>query len=344
MDKYTFMFGKLCNSESDYNYEEIVKIYSKYEIMFNEYINYVYTNTDSMIIQYNLYKSNVLNFEQTFNKYVFEFNLNELEELLKSIPSDSINIVNSVYGLVNQYINYAISIKKLATFNMMESMDKGKYVKVNQRVLKENIINLNDFWKMIYKMQSKTDIENLTPFVMGRYGIIGSGFSYMRNLKYSNIEKDYKVCWIEDDENKISLALPVDDDFIRFCDNLYNKNKKEMLLNQESESKIYNRMNKALIENEMKSMKVNNLYKSRLLDILFNIRAERRLITEDFKEIINMFYPNSSAGRYSSMVKWYKNLTNDDVISSLSPKKAEQLIIDDNAKESVLKIKESINF
>lgn len=345
--KERFMFGKIRTVQDDKEIEAIMQLHTRYEIMFNEYINNVYDNNDSKIITWNLYVGNVLTFEKAFNKYVFEFNVTEMKELLKSVPSNSLNIVSQVFGMVNQYINYAIAVKKFITINVLESIDREEIRKVSAKALQKKVIGLSQFWRMIKQMDSKIgNKSDLLPLVFGRYGIVGTDNIHILEASINNIDRENLV-YSTMDKDEI-LVVPIDQKFIRFCDSVVEENelnsgKANLIVEDITEGVLYGRLAKAFKLIGISNMKIRDLQKSRLLDILFMTRMERKLITADFRDVLKMYYPNSSAGRYMSYVKWYENLT-DEKVESIKYVKSEKDLEDPNGVNAVLELKDRLNF
>lgn len=348
--KNKFLFGKIYTNLDDKEYGELIDERTRYEIMFNEYLNEIYDNDDSKLTIWNKYLANVLSFEKSFNKYVYEFSMEELKEMLRSIPSDSLNTQDAIYGIVKQYLNYQLAFKRNITINILSSVSKDKILKVNKKALKRKVIGLKDFWNKITEMETKTDINNLVAFVFARFGIIGVDMEHILNAKLDNIDRENLLYHAIDSKGN-SIIVPIDERFINFCEKVaYEDNEKYKgigdIIKRDTDVEVahfilYNRQKKAVEETGIKMVQ-KDLYNSRILDFVLEIRKERRLVTSDFQKIILMFYPDSSAGRYFSIVKFYENLTNDKVLSAR--KFGTQEIEDKNGVEFVERVKEELNF
>lgn len=340
-----FMFGKFYNNLSDKEYEDLINKNDRFCVMMNEYINYIYSNSGSKIVQWNLYVGNILKFERIFDKYVFEFNMHDMKELLSSIASDSLPVLDSVYGFINQYIEYQIAVKKTISINILESFNRDEILKVNKKALIRKVVGLNEFWNSISEMETKVDINNILPLVFARYGLMGSDVEHIINADIKNIDRENMI-YITVDKDGNNIIIPIDNRFIDFCEKVvdYYKEKEKGYILQDvsTDSSVYGRIRKAEITTGIK-MKLNDLYRSRILDFLLDIRRERKLVAPDFQNIILMFYPNSSAGRYSSLVKFYENLTHDKVYMRYQYKSLEELE-DENGIEFVNNLREELNF
>ena len=88
-------------------------------------------------------------------------------------------------------------------------------------------------------------------------------------------------------------------------------------------------------------VKFNNLVKSRKLDILFNIRKDRKINTEDVLNVMRIFEPKSSVGSYHSLVADIESLTGEKVLYKYE--KGAKLI-DNNSEEFVKNVVEELEF
>ena len=77
---------------------------SEYEQIKNMYINETYKNNNSKMTIWNLYVKNILYYEKSLGKDLYRFNIEELDGLISSIPSNSVHIKAGIYGLCTQYL------------------------------------------------------------------------------------------------------------------------------------------------------------------------------------------------------------------------------------------------
>lgn len=340
-----FLCGKLYESLTNELYESIEKTNTKYEMLFSEYINFVYDEEASMITIWNLYRNNVLPFEKFLRKYLWQMSSEELKELIMSIPSDSYPLKHSVFIMCQQFLNWCIGYKKLMTINNMNVLNKEDVIKLNPNAFKKTLYGMDHFWDLINSMLTKSDAQLIAPLVFGRYGI--SDLEYQMNLKIENINREDKTINIINNEGKVDVILPVDDRFISFCDKLESEDKYEgeyLIKAKENSGErtvnlIYGRIRRACIENNIDVLKINNMFRCRFLDFLLDIRKERFLNKKDFSDLMKYFVPRSSAGRYMTLVKFYTTISGEEPIHGRT-KPSE----DPNGVEFVSTLKEKLNY
>ena len=117
-----FLCGEFYEEIND-RYTEAIEKNDRFSVLFSEYINFTYDNKDSAITIWNLYRGNVLNIEKILDKYVWEFNAEELKDLTESIASDSLAIKKSITYMLEQYIDWIVVYKKLISINLMNSIN-----------------------------------------------------------------------------------------------------------------------------------------------------------------------------------------------------------------------------
>ena len=154
---------------------------SEYEQIKNMYINETYKNNNSKMTIWNLYVKNVLYYEKSLGKDLYRFNIEELDGLISSIPSNSVHIKASIYGFCTQYLDWCIN-KKLITINNMKALDRDLYTSISQKLASSRLIGYKRFWDMIRLMEIYTDQQHIIPIVMSYYCINGDDMKWMRNL------------------------------------------------------------------------------------------------------------------------------------------------------------------
>lgn len=344
-----FLCGEFYKEITSDLYNHISNTKDRFSILFSEYLNFTYEdNSESLITQWNLYMNNVNEFEQSYDKYVFEMSSLELKDMLLSITSDSLAIKSNVFSLVNQYIDWCVGYKQMCSFNNLKSINKDDVIKLNKKAISKNLYGLKTFWEIINEMIIKTDCQVVSSLVFARYGIIGKDLEYQFNLKLEYINREDKTVSVYNSNNELVTILSIDDDFIRFCDNLdkeegYFGDNLIKVKNEKfevTENMMYARIIKACNSINYKTIRLNNMLKCRILDTALNIRKERLLSKKDIRDIVNLYEPNSSAGRYANMAKLYEELTHEKLLHGRNPK----IIEDPNGVEFVVNTKRELGF
>ena len=317
---------------------------SEYEQIKNMYINETYKNNNSKMTIWNLYVKNVLYYEKSLGKDLYRFNIEELDGLISSIPSNSVHIKAGIYGFCTQYLDYCIN-KKLITINNMKALDRNFYTSISQKLASSRLISYKRFWDMIQLMEIHTDIQNIIPIVMAYYCISGDDMKWMRNLKLEDLDEENEVAYITS-EGEIKAVIPVDDKFIDYC----KKACEEACIGSEyvstsliikptvnsrsdvvPENSLYARIYEAFDSSGIKRIRLNDLAKSRKIGLLLDIRKRRKLTTLDFQGVCSIFKPGCSRGIYNSLQKYYEMATGDTVMKANSK---EYELIDVNLEEN----------
>ena len=342
-----FLLGNLYNELTEEQIEKKLSYATEYERLKNTYLNEVYKNNDSKVVIWNLYKNNILYYEKNLNKDLHRFTVSELDALISTIPSNSVNIRASIFSFCNQYIEWCIN-KRLISINNMKALDRDMYSSISQKLAASKLIGYNEFWDMISYMETKTDIQNIMPIILGYYCISGADMEWLRSLRMSNLDEENEVAIIDDGK----VVIPIDKKFIEYCykanedanfDDKYIKTDliikptKNGVNDLVAENTIYNRMYTAFADAKIKKIRLNDLAKSRKIYLLLQIRKQRYLTNGDFQRICEMLNPYVSISIYDSLVKYYKMATKDKVLKKKA--KEEELIdIDvDNNMEKIMK-------
>ena len=328
-----FLLGKIYDYISEELYNEKLMKASRFEQQKQVYIDQIYSNNKSKMTIYNLYKSNVLNWEIILDKDLYEFNIQELDSLIGSIPSSSIHIKANVYNFVNQYIDWCIS-KRLITINNMNALDRETYTSISQKLASSKLISYEQLWDMVQYMETKTNIQNILPIIFAYYGIGGNDMEYMRNLRLEDLDRENEVAYIRL-QGDLKAVLPIDEKLYDYCvkaceeanmdseyvsSSLIIKPTKKSINDIVPENSIYARIYEAFDSSNIKRIKLNDLAKSRKIALLLEIRKERYLTTLDFQNVCLLYNPNASRGANDSLKKYYETATGDKVFKANAKK------------------------
>lgn len=328
-----FLLGKIYDYISEELYNEKLMKASRFEQQKQVYIDQIYSNNKSKMTIYNLYKSNVLNWEIILDKDLYEFNIQELDSLIGSIPSSSIHIKANVYNFVNQYIDYCIS-KRLISINNMNALDRETYTSISQKLASSKLISYEQLWDMVQYMETKTNIQNILPIIFAYYGIGGNDMEYMRNLRLEDLDRENEVAYIRL-QGDLKAVLPIDEKLYDYCvkaceeadmdseyvsSSLIIKPTKKSINDVVPENSIYARIYEAFDSSNIKRIRLNDLAKSRKIALLLEIRKERYLTTLDVQNVCLLYNPNASRGIYNSLQKYYEMATGDKIFKANTKK------------------------
>lgn len=320
---------------------------SEYEQIKNMYINETYKNNNSKMTIWNLYVKNVLYYEKSLDKDLYRFNIEELDGLISSIPSNSVHIKAGIYGFCTQYLDWCIN-KKLITINNMRALDRDLYTSINQKLASSRLISYEQFWDMVRLMEVYTDAQHVIPIVMAYYCISGDDMEWMRNLKLEDLDEENEVVYIMS-EGEIQAVIPVDDKFIDYCKKACEEadiseyvstsliikptiNSRNDIV---PENSLYARIYEAFDSSDIKRIRLNDLAKSRKIALLLDIRKKRKLTTLDFQGVCSIMKPGCSRGIYDSLKRYYELSTGDSVLKANS---THEELMDINLEENYKKI------
>lgn len=331
----------------DYKDEERDNILSKYDNYQKkklEYLNDMYSNISTLMINWNYYDVHVHNIELELKKDLMFFTLDEIESIIanKFTLEYSSRIILETF--IKQYFKWGVT-KEYINANPMINFDRDLVNKTSYKVLKNKIIDMNDFYQVYDRMKKLSSFSNAIPYLLGRYGIVGKNCEWMSYLKWEDIDEEKKEVRIYGTGTEIITTLKVDDFFVneikewkRWLNNQdYDKetSKNETIFYDygyvigrssarfsknvggdiEPQATIYNRCYHACKDIDIKRISFINLVKSLQLDMCLRIRVERKVSTWDLLNIMKITKGSDSANYISQFKKFYEDLTGDSIVT-----------------------------
>lgn len=341
--------------KTEKNKKEILSKYDEYQIEKLTFLNECYDSEATMLSYWTLYMANLHYDEVNKEKDLKYFTRNEIIILIKSIYGMDTTKA-SVGSFLSMYYRWAdrrgdIGLNPFLGIKLSE-------IKTNpQLLLKSKLYGQPIFYKLCSDMEQNTKLPNIMPFILARYGIAGEKLYYMRHLRWEDIdEENYKVMIRTDDkERRLITTLDVDANFIKWINkarlytessdaelNMIDKGKKNKVryadygyvlkkaidqTSNESEldedkvnkyNSIYTRANVACTSIDIKRIAFKDLVRSRQLELLLELRKQRRLNMSDFEMIIKQFDLDETkiyANKAFTLKKRYEELTGDKVVT-----------------------------
>lgn len=331
-----------------------------------------YSNEITKTIYYNIWDSTISYLEEIKQKDLYEFTSEEIQELMSTIPTASTSHKGNVTSFISNYFEYCIE-KGFANTNPIQSLDRNMLTKVNSKVIKNKMMSKRQLHKLCVKMTEFGNVFQILPFILARYGIMGSKLDDMCNLRWEDIDRvNMKVSLIDKETGEIRL-LDIDDIFLYWIDKAkdtceyevrkYSKKQKKWVISdnikfidygfvlkvssiayfnnstQQDAKYIYRETIRVCESSNIKKPTLNSLLKAEKIERLLEIRATRRITTEDCHNTMLLFSPSTSRGSYTTLKRDYESITKEVVYptgTSLSKLK------DEKAKETAEQLRREI--
>lgn len=261
---------------------------------------------------------NIINLlEQSKNKDLYEFSVDEIIELLSSYPTANTRSLNQVFSIIGSYIEYATNIRgwNHTGINPCNAIDFNKDIKINELYIKNSYQTLDEFYIYLNSLD-KSSIVDKCMLLLLRYGC---SVDECINVKYEDIMDNVLLV-----NNKL---YPIDNRFI----NLINKSKEceewnnTIYMNTEyvikttkksrnlatkiNQNSFRNRLNNIGVDNEVIRPNINQLTKARKYDLLLDIYKDKGYISnEDIDIIISIFDNNVTVNKREVLKSSFKNI------------------------------------
>lgn len=352
------------NDITESEYEALHNNTSVYEINKSNYLNDMYVNIKTKKHEYNTYRACILYNEIALGKDVSRFTASEVRDLVESIPTSSAGQQYRVFKFINQYCKWVKDEQREIHMNPCDLLNAKEFT-VNIDMLKKKIIGLDMFWEMCNTMISiGVHPQLVLPLAIARMGIYGKKGYDMLHLKYSDINVKEKTVTLWHENGELKTVVPITDEFIE----LVESTRHEQVVDSKYRAKyidygyvlqrstfasssssivetmagIVKRVNIAYAKYEeylesigeklIVAVKFNDLVKSRKFDLLFRIRSERKINTDDIMTVLRLYEPSISDGAWHSIAKDYKSVTEDEVLFKHC---TGEKLVDPNSKQFV---------
>lgn len=345
----------------DYNNEEEVKnVLKEIEKKENKFlknkltfITETQTNLDYAGTLFDLYKSNVKMYEDIKGKDLYDFSMEEIEELILVMPTIRMSSKICFKSFINQYCLWAVS-RGYINMSPTESLSK-QVIKVGAENILKKLYLEEDFkrdFSATYRRycavdtfsDSLADVSRNTyekvkqgglMVLMARYGILGKKLEYQTLIRWTDINyEDKNVNIINEETGELLNTIDIDDYFLEYMrkfetlkvndsNNIY----KSFNINIEEYktlTPLYSKVKMFFKKTDMREMSLNDLVRSRKIDVLREMAEEKLLTARDFGTVSKKFNPELSD--YDILLKnMYVDIFGEDTIAQtneiISPRK-----------------------
>lgn len=357
-------------ADEDMNCEkkkEELKKYDEYQLSKLLMLNEKYSIKSTKITYFTIYQTNLHFAEEGKEKDLMKFTTKEIEILIESLTYTYGTIKQNLIAFINLYCEWCKE-KGLIKKNPCDKLNR-KLIKINSKIFLANkICGKKEFYNMLKEMEENTKLPNLIPLLLARYGIKGEGLEAMISLRWDDVDEENKVVHIQCNNN-IS-QLPIDDKFIEYIhkakkytesDKSNGKNMvrysdfgyvlKKAFSEKDEENgeqtikyaSVFTRVNEACKSIGVPRISFNRLLLSRQLEILLEMRKNRRLKQSDFEYVVSMFDFGEEellTNRAFNIKKIWLELTGDAVITQ---RKNTRNLSNDNSFNIYEELKEDLD-
>lgn len=273
-----------------------------------------YYSHSSKVNYWRLINGKVNKTEIIKGKDLFDFDKQEIIQLVKYLPTKSITTKQQLYTAIVKYMEWACEKGYNYVGNPCDTIVATELFTINEMVFKEQYIEISDFINFIYDLEcSDVDRAMLT---LLRYGV---KIEEVGKVKWDDISADGKFLRIQRDER--DLELPIDGIFMMMMDKAKNCHyrdlyKKKSTMKEDTKVKIvsyrnseyivkplenvewdymdgttiYNRISVISKANKIQRISVPDLNSSRRYDLLFDIVERKNHITKrDVQHVLSIF-------------------------------------------------------
>ena len=261
---------------------------------------------------YSVLDSRVHALEIALNKDLYKFTQVEIEDIIKSVNSFSLQTAQALFSIINSYIQWTVEIgMNTKGENPCNKIIIKDVVNVNSNALKELYTTKEEFYNNIMSLEGS--IIDKTIIMLLRYGV---RLVDIPSLRYENVNATDMTLNVENEGG--ILNIPIDDlllkcikeckstdeyerlsnkrdtitrylDFgyiIKVTEKGYNRSGEEMI----NPRTIHTRIKKLFDENGLQKINVNSLKNMAMFDILLDIYEENGKLTfEDADNVIKIF-------------------------------------------------------
>ncbi len=258
-----------------------------------------------------LINNNVCPIEKKKNKDLYDFNNEEIEEMMNQTESNNIKTITILKSIITNYNSWAIENGYKLKENPDVSIGKSKLFNSFRVQLEINYKTLDEFYKMIEDLKC-SDIDKML-LVLARYGITGKELSLLRELKWEQIDKENMIVDIGD-----NIKLRIDNRFVSYLERAYKCEEYEyqtsiikyvdygyvIKVSDKSEEHVikYNTLNTRSYSiyknNSIPRISFGDLVTWRMFDLLFEILEDKGEVTyDDIKNVITILKGNSTMAK-----------------------------------------------
>lgn len=339
---------------------EILDTYDELQKAKLTFLNDMYNNPNTLKNLWSIYTNHIHKFEKDLNKDLMFFDEIEVDEILANRFRYAQTTKTNIIQFANVYKRWGVDRGDISG-NSVEAINRKTATKDMSKVLINRLWGLGKFYNLLVDIERTTELQNTIPMLLARYGISGKQLIDMRALRWNDIDYEKKQVKIIKDGQLIRI-LEVDDRFIEWIEKykesssssegtvdygyvLRKRNKARDSSDMENYNTINSKIYRACEGVEIPRIAFGDLIKSRYIDLLLDIRKDRKLTSGDFVWVVENFKEdNKGMSGATNLKNFYEALTGDSVIMKSTSGGVSKSLKEENSQRTADEIRKKIGF
>ena len=332
------------------------------------FLHEVYTNEETRQTMISNYKNNILYVEKLLEKDLMYFTTQEIESLVLNASGVSSGCKSSMYSFCNSYCEFCCD-KGYININPCSSIKAQDIVETSIQQLMKGLLGKEQFNNTMKILEGKTNMiaTGFLALCLARDGVLGKKCCDLIKLEEEDIRNGFINIYnkVDNDEDYglLLTSLPIDNDImkwyykykdIREYEGLGTRKSKIILegkyiLKKSSYTSsrtedyisvngLLNMINQNCIMADIPRISLSKMQMSYKLDMLLNVRKQRKINEYDIRKINKMVnYNFTSAQSVINLKQFYESISGEEVLKG-------DRIEYDNGKEFVKDLRVRINY
>ena len=332
------------------------------------FLDEVYPLETTKETQISNYLNNLLPIEKILNKDLMYFNTEEIENLLINMVGVSAGYKQSLFSFMNSYCEYCVD-KGYININPCTVIKPSEIIYSSVQQLMKGLLSKQQFDNIMKILELKSNMiaTGFLALCLARNGVLGKRCEDLIKLEESDVKNGFINIYnkVDNDEayGLLLTSLPIDNDImkwyykykdIREYEGLGTRKSKIVLegkyilkkssyttTRQEeyiSVNGLLNMINQNCIMADIPRISLSKMQQSYKLDMLLNIRKQRKINEYDIKRINKMVnYNFTSAQSVINLKQFYESISGEEILKG-------DRIEYDNGEEFIKNLRIRINY
>ena len=333
------------------------------------FLQEVYPLETTKETQMSNYLNNLLPIEKILNKDLMYFNTEEIENLLINMVGVSAGYKQSLFSFMNSYCEYCVD-KGYININPCAVIKPSEIIYNSVQQLMKGFMGVEQFNNIMKILESKTNMiaTGFLALCLARDGVLGKKCCDLIKLEETDIRNGFINIYNKVDNNEdyglLLTSLPIDNDIMKWyykykdmreyeglgtrkskivLEGKYILKKSSYTTTRQEEyisvNGLLNMINQNCIMADIPRISLSKMQMSYKLDMLLNIREQRKINEYDIKKINKMVnYNFTSAQSIINFRLFYESISGEGVL------KGDRIEYDKDGEKYVEDLKNKIGF